>query len=307
MDLKKILKKASGNWAAAKKRVGEDTSVGFVEIPDGRYTARLMSAKIGESANGRAQVLFGWVIEDGEFEKKSKTDFQGIESEENLFYLGKTLERLGYEAPDDIMELPGILKDIERTKPLGVIRLRTKPGSDFQNVYIQKVYHTDEGEEAEDVEETDDLHHTPVHVEKEKKPKVAPVKDDEDEDEDDVETDDVDDDTEEDEEEEASVEDDDEGVEIAEGMRVMVETAKGREAGTIIELLEKEEKVRVKLDSDKTVKVGLDRIEVEPETEDDEDDDEEEETPVAKPPAKKVTPAPAKKTAAPAGKKTTRR
>ena len=292
-DFKSILKKGNSAWKKAAKRAKEDTG-GFVDIPDGRYTARLVSAKLGESNAGRAQIAFGWKIEDGEYEGKTATNYQGIESEDNLFYLGRDLTRLGYELPDDLMDLPEILKDIEKTKPLGTIQLRTK--GDFQNLYIRKIFDSmeeedeDEGEEVDETEEETDEAEEGDETEEESDEES----DDEESDDADEESDEEESDEEESDEEESDEESSDDEVELSEGMRVIAETSKGREAGEVIEILEDEEKVRVKLDKGKVVKVGVDRIEVEPAEA------------KKKAPAKKAAaPAPAKKKAAPAPAKKT--
>lgn len=297
-DLKKILANANKNWKKAKKRVGE--SEGFAEYEDGRYTARLVSAKLGTSeGSGRAQIAFGWKFEDGDYEGKTKISYQGIESEDNLYYLGRDLERLGYELPDDLGDLPEILKDIEKTQPVASITLKTKEGSDFQNLYIRKVFSADEVAES-DEDETDTEEEAAEEEEETEESEEEESDDDADAEEEETEEE-SEEEEETEEEEEAESEDEDE-VELKKGMRVIVETRKGREPGSIIELLEKEGKVRVKLDNKTVVRVGPEALEIA-----DDGEEEEEEAPAAKP-AKKAAPAPAKKTApakkaAPAKKK----
>jgi len=281
VDIKKLLKGAQSNWKKASKRVVEDRgATGFVEIPDGRYTERLVSAKVGESDKGRPQIDFGWKIEDGEYEGKTKHNYQGIETEDNLYYLGRDLEKLGYEIPDDLGDLPDILADIEKSKPLGTIALVTKAGSDFQNLYIRKMFDTDEDEEGEDEEPAEDA--------------ADEDTDEEAEDTEEAEEEDADEEVDEEEADEDADEDDGEEVSIEEGMRVVAETAKGREPGVIVGILEDEGKVRVKLDSGKTVRLGPEKIEVEPE---------EVKKPAKTAPAKKAAPAPAKKSAPAPAKK----
>lgn len=313
VDFKKALAAANKDWKKAKKRVAEEGPGGFADIPDGTYTARLVGAKIGQSESSkRLQVDFDWKIADGEEEGKHKHNYQGLTTEDNLFYLGRDLERLGYEMPDDLEDLPEILADMEKSKPVASIRLRTK--GDFQNVYIRKVYASDESDEdvddaeeteetEEEVEETDDA----AEESEEEESDDAEESDDDDaeeeaeeESEEESDEDESDEESEEEESEEESGDDEDETIEIETGMRVLVETSKGREAGAIIEILEKEEKVRVKLDNDKVVRVGLDKIEVEP------DEPKRKAKKEEKKPAKKTPPPPAKKSgkkSAPAPKK----
>lgn len=276
----KRLKAANSSWKTAKKRASEDR--GSSEFDDGRYTSRLVEARLDESGSGRLQAIFGWKFEDGEYEGKIKYDYQGVESEDNQYYLGKNLERLGYELPDDLTDLPEILAAIEKEKPLAQVRLRTKAGSDFQNLYIMKVYGDDEEEAETDEEEEDE----------------APTDTAEDEEED-TEAD-ADESDEEETDEEAETEDEEEdGTELAVGMAVIAETAKGPEEGVVTEILEKENKVRVRLNKDKKiVRLSPEKITIPTEDEDVDEDTEDEEDEEEAPPVKtkkgaKSTPAPA--------------
>lgn len=284
VDFKKVLKGANKNWNKAKTRAAESST--FQEYEDGKYTARLVSAKLGVADSGRNQIAFGWKFEDGEYEGKTKTAYQGIDTEDNLYYLARDLERLGYELPDNLSDLPEILKDIEKTKPTASITLKTKGDSDFQNVYIRKVF-GEEGEEDDTEDDgSDDAAEEETDEESEGGEEEAGDEEDAGDEEEGEEEEAGDDDEEEgEEEEEADEESDDEDteeVDLVEGMRVIAETAKGREKGEVIEVLEKEEKVRVKLDNGKTVRVGLDKLEMIPDE--------------PKKPAKKAAPAaPAKK------------
>lgn len=283
VDFKKLLGNANKTWSKAKKRVAE-AEPAFQEFEDGRYEARLVGAKLMQSNAGNTQIDWSWKFLDGQYEGKVKHSYQQLMTEDNLYYLGRDLERMGYELPDDLTQLPEILADIEKSKPVGSITLKTN--GDFQNVYIRKMYTADEEEEAEEeTEEEESDEDTEDESEEEPEDEESEEEAEEEESEE-----------EEAEEEEEETEDEEEGddtgeeVEIHEGMKVSVETVKGRETGKIIEILEKEEKVKVRLDSSgKVVRVAVDDVEVEmPEEE------EEEEEP-AKKPAKKPAPAPAKK------------
>lgn len=287
-DMKKILAGAQKNWDKAKKRVKTDPG-GFQEYEDGRYTARLVSAKLGQSESSqRNQITFGWKFEDGEYEGKIKNNYQGIDSEDNLYFLGRDLERLGYEVPDDLTDLPDILEDIEKTKPLAMITLKTK--GDFQNLYIRKVLADDEEEEETEEEETDTEDEASEDADETEETDEDVEGNDEGGDEEEEEE------GEETEEEEEGEEDEGDEVDLTVGMRVQAETAKGREGGEIVALLPDEEKIRVKLDSGKVIRISPDRIELE------EAEEEEEEKPAKKNVARKSDSAPAKKTVAPAKK-----
>jgi hypothetical protein len=241
--LKNKLKRAQDNWQGAREKAKE--SSGFTEVPDGRYLAHLTNAQIGESrSSGRLQIQWTWTISDGEFEKDTKLDFDGLETEDNLVFLGRKLARFGYELPEDITEISDILDELIEKQPLARIRLKTK--GEFQNVYVDKLMQsvpTDDEDsdnesmssEDEDLEEADDGAGDEVN--------------DEQEEESDTESDDEGD-------------GDEEQVEI--GMRVVATTRKGEEPGEIIEIMESEGKCRVKLDTGRTIRIAVDKLEAEP-------------------------------------------
>ena len=241
--LKNKLKRAQDNWQGAREKAKE--SSGFTEVPDGRYLAHLTNAQIGESrSSGRLQIQWTWTISDGEFEKDTKLDFDGLETEDNLVFLGRKLARFGYELPEDITEISDILDELIEKQPLARIRLKTK--GEFQNVYVDKLMQSvpTDGEDSdnesmssedEDLEEADDGAGDEVN--------------DEQEEESDTESDDEGD-------------GDEEQVEI--GMRVVATTRKGEESGEIIEIMESEGKCRVKLDTGRTIRIAVDKLEAEP-------------------------------------------
>lgn len=300
-NLSKFLKGANKDWKTAKKRAKERKPQ-FLEYNDGRYLARLVGADIGESNGGRVQIDFSWKFEDGEYEKKVKHDYQGIETEDNLYWLAQRIEQLGYEMIDDLSELPELLKEILKARPLCTIQLKTN--GEFQNVYIKKVHDDEEdaeGDEDEDDAESDDTEDSDEDSDEESDEEEGDEEsDDTDEDsDDDTESDEEESDDEEEgnEEESDDEEEDDDAVDLEVGMSVIAETAKGREPGKVIEIVEKEGKVRVKLKNGKVVRVGIDKLEM-----DDDGDDDTPEEPKGKKSSKKEDKKPSKKPAPPAKK-----
>lgn len=304
-DLKKLLAGAGKSWKTAKKRVTDTEKGGFEEFPDGLYDAQLIGAEIGESkgAKARLQVDFSWRFMDGDLEKKVKHDYQGMNTEDGLFYLGRRIEELGYEAPDDLGDLPEVLKAIVKEKIAARIVLKTK--GEFQNVYIRKLLGDDADEDVEETEEDE----TDTETEAEESDDEETEEEDgEEEAEEETEEEDgeaeEEEETEEEETEEEEAEEGEEEVEqAAPGMKVIVETAKGREPGVIVEIIEAEGKVRVKLNKDgKIIRASAEKVEIT----DDEEEVEEEPKATKKAAGKKPAPAPAppvtakKKAAAPA-------
>jgi hypothetical protein len=250
--LKNKLKKAQNNWEGARTRANEST--GFTEVPDGRYLAHLTGAQIGESkSSGRLQIQWTWTIADGEFEGDTKLDFDGLETEDNLVFLGRKLARFSYELPEDITAISDILDELIEKRPLARIRLKTR--GEFQNVYVDKLMRSVDGDEdtddSNDVGSDDDVEDADGGVVEEPE--------EESDDESDNESDDESDDDESDDEES-----DDEEQEVEVGMRVIASTKKGDAPGEIVEIIEDEGKVRVHLDEGRTVKISVDKLEAEP-------------------------------------------
>jgi hypothetical protein len=232
-NFSKQLKAAQGLWATAKTKAEAAKGSQFTEYEDGRYVARLMGGTIGKSqSSGRLQVTWTFKFEEGEYEGKNKLDFSGLETEQNLYWLGLRLRELGYELPDKAEGLQEILNDVAETKPLCKIRLKTK--GEFQNLFIDKVFAAgDEVEGETGVAET----------ETEEEPAETPEVED-DEEEPPAEEEDADADT----------------VDIQPGMIVVVDSAKGKVKGEVIELLEAEGKVRVKCEDGRVLRVAGDKL-----------------------------------------------
>jgi hypothetical protein len=266
------LKKLQGTWKKAKKRVAtEERSTGFAEFPDGRYIAKLVHVGMGVSEAGRTQAIFQWKFIDGDYEGQTKFDYQGMDSEDNLFYLGRRLEDFEYELPDDIAEIEAIFKELTKLKPVAKIRMRTKAGSDFQNVYVDKVFgedeepeleEADEDEDAEEEEETDEAEESDEEESDEEESDEEEAEEESDEDSDDEDADEDADEEEAEEEEEEDDEDVDEEADLQVGMDVIAEFKGEKKAGKVVEILEQEGKARIRFKDGKTVRVAFDKLEL---------------------------------------------
>lgn len=229
------LKKSNKAWTGAKEKAKEQK--GFSEVEDGRYVARLVNVKVAESNAGRLQAVFAFKIQEGDSEGQEKLDFMGLESEQNLEYFARRLSQLGYEMPDDLTEIGDIFEDINKSKPLCKIRIKTK--GEFQNVYLDKVFGDDEEPEGEEAE--DDDGGAPAAEEAEEEAEAE-----------------TEEEAEEAEEEEETEEDQ---VELTVGAKVSAETTKGERTGEVLEIFEKEGQARIKMDDNgKVLKIGIDKL-----------------------------------------------
>jgi len=158
IDFSTRLKKAQKMWTKVKDTV-QDQSFGNSVIEDGKYLAQLYRAELCESqSSGRLQVAWGYEILEGEFKGEKITNYDGVESEENLSFLGRNIGRLGFDIPDDLEnELVSLLEKIQKKKLQCKIAVKTK--GEFQNVYLQKVISNNESEDVEnsETEETQEV------------------------------------------------------------------------------------------------------------------------------------------------------
>jgi len=117
---------------------------------DGRYKVALTDADRGESkASGRDQVMFEFTFLDGDYEGKTKRDYNGLDRVESVPFLISKIESMGGEAPEDITDLEGCLKSLVKKRPILRIVLKTK--NDYQNVYIDRVLKGEGDEETPEV------------------------------------------------------------------------------------------------------------------------------------------------------------
>jgi hypothetical protein len=240
------LKQAKKLWKKARK----EAEVPFgSQYEDGRYKAKLIKAEIGTSQNDRLQITWTWKFTAGENKGEQVLDFDGLETEDNLIWLGRKLVRLGAELPDDLDDLQELLNDIVSGKPEAMIQLITK--GDFQNLRIQRLV----DEEADEEEEDD------VDEEEEDEEDEEDEDDDEEDEEEEEESDD--DDEDEDEEDDEDDEEEEEEVELESGMRVIAHVGRKKLVGTVVSTAKDGQSAKVRMDAGGAVKkVAVDKIEV---------------------------------------------
>lgn len=275
MSFDKKLAKAAKLWKAAQKMKPEFDNV----VTDGIYTGKLIKAEMGESQKGRLQVCFRVEVAGGEYKGEKVTWYSGLETENNMMYFQRDIVRLGKEVPEDPSDLEGVLKELEKEKP--VIRIQLKTSGEFQNVRILKLV-----EDADEEVETDEEVEEEVEEdEAEEESDDEEAEDEESDDEDDEEaaeeeSEEEDDEDEEDEtsqeseddadaEDEESDDDDsksDETPEVEVGMRVSAEYKGKTVIGVVKEIDYKKEIVKIKTDKGILIKVSPDALSPAPQT-----------------------------------------
>lgn len=131
------LKKAQQMWKEQKAEAKEGKDQ-FQEFEDGRYTFKLVAAEVGESnSSGRVQIAWQWEFEEGDYAGQKKYDFDGLETEQSLYWLNVKLLKLEVEPPDDIVAIEDLLEELVKQG----IRIRGKlvTKRDFQNLRVEKL------------------------------------------------------------------------------------------------------------------------------------------------------------------------
>jgi hypothetical protein len=106
---------------------------------------------IGKSQSGRTQVVFKWVVLEGEERGQNYTSFHGLETEDNMMWFMNDLSKMGLDPlPQNPQELEEALDALVEAGVVMKIRLLTKvspkDGNEYQNPRIQKRMETYEQE-----------------------------------------------------------------------------------------------------------------------------------------------------------------
>jgi len=142
-------------WQKAKEQV-EETPDFLANLEDGRYLAQLTDYSIKDSATERAWHYMEWVWEvtEGDSEGESIYKRIGLETEDNLAFLIRDLNRLGVETDaleiNDEDDLEEVTKELIDQKVQARLRLKTNDDTGYQNVYIDKLIEKEDAEEEEE-------------------------------------------------------------------------------------------------------------------------------------------------------------
>lgn len=226
------LKKLGGNWKKASKR--DPKEFGGSAVEDGIYRLRITGCELTESmSSGRLQIHWEFTVAEGEQKGEQCHDYDGLESEDNLFFLQRKLARLGKEVPEDISEIETVLAEIIKERPL--IRGRVKTKDDFTHVYINRML-DDKGADVE-FAEPDGGEPDPEEAAPEAEPEAEPA----------AEPEEVQPEAEA--EPEPAPEAEPEGVSLEEGMRVSFQSKGATVEGELLEFVDNDSKARVKTDA----------------------------------------------------------
>jgi hypothetical protein len=152
-DIEAWLGQAEKKWQEQAAQAAEEPD--FDRVDDGRYIAKTSTAEFTKN-NGRISAHFVFVIADGENKGRNIHKWDGLDNEQSLFYLAKTLRRFGYDVDPKTLKLkmiPGILAEIQEEGPYAKIQVKTKADSEYPNIYVNGIAEDFEPEEDEEEEE----------------------------------------------------------------------------------------------------------------------------------------------------------
>lgn len=129
-------------WVEGAKKAKENS--GFPKVDDGKYLTRLNRCEIDESANGRMQICWEFVVMQGEITGTTIYKYDGLDRPEGTEYICQTMQRFGFD-PEEIVpfskNIEGVCEQIHNRKQFVVVTAKTnKNNPEFQNIYVNKVY-----------------------------------------------------------------------------------------------------------------------------------------------------------------------
>lgn len=129
---------------------------GPVVPPDGEYMMQLVSAEIRPNKAGdKLLCARQHTIIEGEYANTVVRDFISL-NENQIFRLKQWIEQMGYEAPDDLSQVPAVLEAIIAENPTYTANL--KSSGDFLNVTdFEVVGSGGEGDEEEVVQDAGEV------------------------------------------------------------------------------------------------------------------------------------------------------
>jgi hypothetical protein len=126
-------------WAS-----GRDREPG---APAGTYKAQVQDLQLAVAqSSGNMMINREFLIIEGEQNGEVVYDRLMLETERGPYYVGRFIDQMGYEKPDAVTEIPGVLAAIVEEAP--VVMLNVRKNDDFTNARVLEVLQGEEGEPA---------------------------------------------------------------------------------------------------------------------------------------------------------------
>ncbi len=154
-SFKARMKALQDTWDAARKR----EAFGGPSVEDGVYEAQLVSAVEAEARSGRDQVVWTFVVTEGEEKGTQIREYDGLATEDNFFFLQQKFARLEATIPEKADQLEETLATLTAAKPLVRLRMvsKTTDSGTYQHAYIDRLLEGEGGGgEADDDEGKED-------------------------------------------------------------------------------------------------------------------------------------------------------
>lgn len=135
-EYQKQLASMRKTWKASKKVY--DTMFAGAKVPEGVYIAQVQKCALKESkSSGNLMIARQHLILEGEYKGTMLFDNMQLETEYGPVFARRWIETVGYEAPEDIEELPELLEAIAGEGP--VCKVVVKHSGDFVNVNVSEM------------------------------------------------------------------------------------------------------------------------------------------------------------------------
>lgn len=250
--IKRFLTQANKKWQEEASRAKEEG--GFERLDDGRYIGQLIGAEFTESKGGRPMAVTSYKIVEGDSTGETIKKFRTLDGDDDLKWFALEMTVFGYDCEeihfdskkDDDGFILNVLAALEEEKPVVKLRLSTK--NDYQSVNVESLIEDYETEEEEEEAPPKKTQKSKTEVEKPKTATKSKSSKKEVEEVEEVE-----------EELEEELEELEEEVELEVGMQVKFKWLKETMEGTVREIIEADNKVKVKVGS-KIYPVKMDDI-----------------------------------------------
>ena len=127
------LKNLNTTW----KKSQETQAQMFTDVEDGTYEADLVKAKIEKTSNNNMRIARQHVIVGGDSDGCAINDGMNLESDVGMSFTREWLNKCGYEAPENLVDLPSILDNM--VKDNIQCKITVSHSGDYVNVRVHEV------------------------------------------------------------------------------------------------------------------------------------------------------------------------